>query len=274
MISNMFIYGLQLDIAWEDKAANYEKVRRLVERARPERGSLLVLPEMFATGFSMNVATIGEPEHGPTAAFLQDLARQHGLYVVGGFTVKQPGGRGLNQAIAIDPDGNEVARYSKVHPFSMGKEGQHYDGGRDPVLFDWAGIKVCPVICYDLRFPELFRAATRRGAEMFLVIANFPAAREAHWTTLLAARAIENQAYVLGVNRAGKDPWLAYPGRSMLVDPTGNAVADAGRDEGAVSAPVDRHAIDAWRSDFPVLTDMKDHLFPEPEPGAPRSPAE
>ncbi|HSI35394.1 MAG TPA: nitrilase-related carbon-nitrogen hydrolase, partial [Tepidisphaeraceae bacterium] len=119
----------------------------------------------------------------------------------------------------------------------------------------WAGLTVCPAVCYDLRFPEQFRAGVEAGAELFLVIANWPIKRENHWLTLLAARAIENQAYVLGVNRAGTDPTFTYGGRSILVDPHGVTRADAGIAESVLTADVDPTLVRQWRTDFPALRD-------------------
>jgi predicted amidohydrolase len=141
--------------------------------------------------------------------------------------------------------------------FSPGKEAIHYRGGERLVTFEWGGMKVCPFICYDLRFPEIFRMGMRMGAELFVVIANWPSLREKHWVTLLKARAIENQAYVAAVNRAGSDSWLPYPGRSMIVDPKGNVVVDAGAEERVISAEVDPEAVRAWRKEFAVLSDVR-----------------
>jgi len=116
---------------------------------------------------------------------------------------------------------------------------------------------VAPFICYDLRFPELFRMAVRQGAQLYVVIANWPASRVHHWVTLLQARAIENQAYVVGVNRCGSDPKVAYAGRSLVVSPRGVILADAGGGERVLSAELDLAALQAYRAEFPVLQDMR-----------------
>ena len=117
-------------------------------------------------------------------------------------------------------------------------------------------MKVVPFICYDLRFPEIFRTAVRQGAEMFVVIANWPNRREMHWVRLLEARAIENLAYVVGVNRTGKDPKLVYSGRTMIIDPHGTILVEAGDLEGVIAADIDPAAVRNWRRDFPALRDM------------------
>jgi predicted amidohydrolase len=255
----MNVVAVQLDIAWEDKSASFARVRRLLEANRPRPGALVVLPEMFSTGFSMNVAGIHEGTDRPAEAFLKDLAREFNVCALGGVVNVGPDGRGLNQALAFAPDGRELVRYDKIHPFTLGEEGKHYTGGQNVRLFDWQNVSVAPFVCYDLRFPELFRAAARRKAQLMAVIANWPYPRDTHWVTLLQARAIENQAYVVGVNRCGADPKHAYPGRSLIVDPHGKIIADAGKAECVISAEIDTQIVETWRRDFPALQDMKAH---------------
>jgi omega-amidase len=255
----MRVIGMQLDIVWEDKAATIDRARRLIDAARPRRGELVVLPEMFATGFSMDVATIAEGRERQAERFLESLAREYGVYALGGVVNVGADGKGRNQAVVHSPDGRELCRYDKNYPFTMGGESEHYGAGDRCEFFEWNGMKVSPLVCYDLRFPEPFRTAVRQGAQMFVVIASWPSYRTHHWTTLLAARAIENLAYVVGVNRCGRDPKHPYPGRSMIVDPHGTVLADAGEGESTVSADVDATVVDAWRLEFPALRDMKAH---------------
>ncbi|MGV3773129.1 MAG: carbon-nitrogen family hydrolase [Verrucomicrobiales bacterium] len=252
----MNIYCLQTNIVWEDKKANFAVVRQMIEAQKPLPGSLVVLPEMFAAGFSMNVSQIQEEPPCATEAFLAQIAREFRVTIVGGFIAKGVHGKGLNQSLAFNPDGKLLARYSKIHPFTLSKELQHYIRGEEIVMFEWQGLKVCPFICYDLRFPELFRSAVADGAEMFVVIANWPAKRINHWLTLLQARAIENLAFVVGVNRAGKDPNHTYPGRSVIVDPHGKVLMDAGEKEGIFTTMIDPQEAPQWRSEFPALEDM------------------
>jgi omega-amidase len=253
----MNIVCCQLDIVWEDKPTNHAKVRAMVERARPERESLVVLPEMFATGFSMNIDRIRDDQTRESQQFLGQLAREFGICIVAGIVTAAPDGRGRNEAVVISSSGQEVARYSKMHPFSYGGEAKHYESGRSPVLLQWRSFNVAPFICYDLRFPEVFRHAVRRGAQLFTVIANWPAARAEHWLALLRARAIENQAYVAGVNRCGSDPRLDYSGRTVIIDPRGDVLVDAGGEEGAISTELDLDSLLAWRQEFPALADIR-----------------
>jgi len=252
----MKVYCCQFEIAWENKAENFRKVRALLAAAKPEAGSLFVLQEMFSTGFSMNVAGIAEEASPGTEEFVREIATEHQLYVVAGVVRRNHEGRGLNQAIVISPEGKELARYSKIHPFTLGGELANYARGTQIEFFDWHGLKVAPFICYDLRFPELFRSAAAAKAEMLVVIAAWPNRREQHWVTLLQARAIENLAYVVGVNQTGKDPKFVYPGRSMVVDPHGKVLVDAGAAETIISAEIDPAEVRNWRRDFPALDDM------------------
>ena len=256
----MKIIGCQLDIQWEDKESNHTRVRQLLEEASPSPDSLIVLPEMFATGFSMNVKTIAENGNQPSQDFLSALASEFRAFVLGGIVVRGPDGRGLNQAVIYSPSGMEHARYSKMHPFSYAGETEHYAPGTGVKTFTCNSFVVAPFICYDLRFPEAFRAAVRQGAQVMAVIANWPAVREEHWLNLLKARAIENQAYVIGINRCGNDPNHAYSGRSQAISPSGEILSDAGSSQGWIRADFDIQELITYRSEFPALEDMRDDL--------------
>jgi predicted amidohydrolase len=258
------VLGVQLDIAWEDKAANCARAAELLERAAPPAGSLILLPEMFATGFTMDVSAAAEDASGPAHRLLAETARRYEAFALGGVVSRAEDGRGLNEGVAFGPDGAELARYAKMHPFTYAGEAEHYAAGERVVTFRWRDFTVAPLVCYDLRFPEAFRPAVRKGADLLVVIANWPRARAAHWRTLLAARAIENQAFVVGVNRVGRDPNNDYAGRSVVVAPTGETLADAGDAEGVLRAELDVAAVRSFRESFPALRDMRyDLLGPE-----------
>ncbi len=253
----MQVIACQTDIIWEDKRANHDKVRRMLADIAIEPGALIVLPEMFATGFSMNVASIAEGESRETERFLAALAQEKQAYVVGGVVNQSPNGMGRNEAVVFSPDGVEAARYHKIHPFSYGREIEFYEGGDAVVTFDWRGVTVAPFVCYDLRFPEVFRHAVLRGAKVMLVIACWPTAREAHWVKLLQARAIENICYIVAVNRCGQDPKLEYPGRSMIIDLKGDILADAGHEETVISEKLTMPSVETYRNQFPALKDIR-----------------
>ena len=254
----MNVVALQFDIAWEDKRANFDTVRNLLLQAAPATGSLVALPEMFATGFSMNVTKVADSYGGEVEKFLGELARQFKVWLVAGAAMKARDGRARNKALVFSPDGELVAFYAKMRPFTLGGEADHYTAGERPITFRWEGCTVAPFICYDLRFPELFRqAAADHQPELFVVIANFPEKRIQHWVTLLQARAIENQAYVVGVNRIGTDPYYTYPGRSLIISPQGAILADAGEKQGWISGELDVPALQKYREGLPFLKDLK-----------------
>jgi len=256
-IPPMRVYGCQFDLSWERPADNLRRARELLLVSRPEPGALVVLPELFATGFTMNAEALAEPAGGGTEQGLAAMAREFQVTVLGGVLGRGPGGRPRNLAVALSSEGRVLARYAKMQPFSPGGESQHYEAGEQAVLFPWAGFQVAPFICYDLRFPEIFRPAVRQGAQLLTVMANWPVSRIAHWTALLRARAIENQAYVVGVNRCGADPKLTYNGCSLVVGPTGDILAQAGDDETVLQADLDLAALLEYRKALPVLADMR-----------------
>ena len=251
----MKVHLVQLDSVWENHAANHSKASKLIADAHPQSGSLIILPEMFSTGFSMNLPVTAEPESGPTEKFLHEIATQYQSCVIGGVVTQTTGGLGRNQSLAIAPDGTLLARYTKNHPFSMGGECEVHVAGTSVSIFEWQGLRIAPLICYDLRFPELARDAVRAGAEVLIYIAAWPVKRIQHWITLLQARAIENLAYVIGVNRCGTDPQFTYTGRSLVVDPHGIIIADAAEQERVISAHIDPKIVHDWRAQFAALKD-------------------
>jgi len=251
----------QTNIVWEDREANFSRIRGLLSNAEIPAGSLVVLPEMFSTGFSMQVDKIAEGSPSAVEAFLVELAQEYGSAVMGGLVtrVAEGGGetKGRNELLAVGADGGKLARYQKIRTFRYTNEYEHYQRGTEVLTFEWGGLAICPLICYDLRFPELFRRGAAMGAQVFVVIASWPAVRVDHWLALLRARAIENQAYVVGVNRCGEDPNWEYPGASVVIDPHGKLVADAGSREGLTVAGLSVDVVEEWRREFPALMDLE-----------------
>jgi predicted amidohydrolase len=248
----------QLDSAWEDKPRNFARVRELARAAGT--ADWLILPEMFATGFSMNEAATVEPADGATVQYLTALAAEFQLGVVGTLIERGPGGA-CNTALVIDRSGRIRGRYAKVHPFRYALEDRHYAAGDGPVEIEVDGVKLAPFICYDLRFPELFRVASARGAELLVVVANWPASRIEHWTALLRARAIECQAFVAGVNRCGSGGGLGYPGRSTVIDPLGEVLWQSGDQESVDLVDIDLARVSQARESMAFLADMRAELY-------------
>ncbi|MCB1057179.1 MAG: carbon-nitrogen family hydrolase [Acidobacteria bacterium] len=254
------IAGLQTDIVWESPRQTFHLVRPMIERATASGARLVVLPEMFATGFSMDAETVAP--HGETVRdFLAETAKRSGVWLAGGYAEAGSGGSKPKNACSIfAPDGEEALRYHKIHPFSLAGEHLHFAGGTELPSVTIEGVRVTPLICYDLRFPEPFRIAAER-TDLFLVVANWPDARIDAWSTLLKARAIENQAFVLGVNRVGEGDGLAYSGRSALVDPSGYEVATAAHQPAVLRASVAPAAVRAHRERFSFLADRRPDVY-------------
>ncbi|VBB45059.1 Nitrilase/cyanide hydratase and apolipoprotein N-acyltransferase [uncultured Desulfatiglans sp.] len=252
----MKIAAAQIDIRWHDRPANYSAARRMADAAARAGADLFVLPEMFSTGFSMDTNATEEAPDGPTRAFLRTLARETGMHVAGGFVIKDGPGRPRNASLVTAPDGADLALYHKIHQIGILDEDRHYGPGARPAPFALPGFGAACLICYDLRFPELFR--TLAGAcTLFLVIASWPAARQSHWDVLLPARAVENQAYVVGVNRVGKGGGYAFSGGSAVISPNGETLARAGAEETLLLAEIDAGEVLNLRRSHPFLKDRK-----------------
>jgi len=247
----------QLDLAWEDKQSNYNKVRAHLDQAAPSPGDLIVLPELFDVGFSLNTGVARDD--GSTLAFLQAIANETGCTVHGARATMQDGQtHALNNATICAPNHEEpLCEYAKIHPFSYGRESESYDGGTEIKHYSWNELRICPAVCYDLRFPELFRRAAKDGAHAFVLGANWPSPRQMHWRSLNIARAIENLAFVIAVNRCGNDPHLPYSGGSIVIDPRGEILGELGPDEGVLSVEIDASVLHQWRTTFPALQDIR-----------------
>ena len=253
----MQIVVVQMDMAWQDKLTNHEKVRQLLADVTIDENALVILPEMFDTGFSMDLAETPQTDSRESEKFVRQLAADLGAAVLAGVTAPLLNGCSANEAVAFAPDGTELVRYHKMQPFTPSGEDEKYGAGSVHQIFSWQGIKISPLICYDLRFPEVFRPAALAGAELIPVIASWPQARSEHWVRLLQARAIENQAFTVGVNRCGTDPSFGYDGRSTAFDPQGVCLFEANGDEQVCIIDIDIDLVRNWRAQFPALRDCK-----------------
>ena len=249
---------LQLDIAWENVPANHRRAARLLEGAAAEGARLAVLPEMFSTGFSMDPARLAQAPGGESEAFLMAQAKSLDLWIIA--SIPQAGApRPRNMALVVSPEGT-AARYAKIHPFSYAGEHKHYEAGDRVVTVAIDGVRVTPFVCYDLRFPEPFRIAAA-DTDLFVVVANWPELRREHWRTLLRARAIENEAYVVGVNRVGDGDNLHYTGDSAAIAPLGETLVEGGDQEGVLLASIDPADVAKLRARFPALDDRRPSAY-------------
>lgn len=257
----MRLAALQLDCVWHDRKANYAKARALAREAVDRGADLVALPEMFATGFSMDTAVTAEPLDGPTPDFLRALARDLHVLVSGGFALKRPEDqRPQNVALSVGPDGRDLALYPKIHQIALLHEDNHYAPGDLPRPFPYKGTEIACFVCFDLRFPELFRTVVDTCG-LILVIASWPAPRQTHWDILLQARAVECQCVLLGVNRVGQGGGHRFTGGSAIYDPLGNALAKGGHEEACVVAEADLGQVRKVREAMPFLASRKAHLF-------------
>ncbi|MCA9214000.1 MAG: hypothetical protein KDB27_13100 [Planctomycetales bacterium] len=264
----MKIVAVQLNSVWENKPATHEKLRAILANDTITEESLIVFPEMFDTGFSMNTSATGQSSDLESERFLQEIAETYNSAVLAGVAAPTENGQSKNEAVAFAPDGTELVRYRKMQPFTLTGEDRHYGFGDQHRIFEWCGMKVSPFVCYDLRFPEVFRPAAQEGAELIVVMACWPAKRSEHWVRLLQARAIENQAYVVGVNRCGTEPKFVYDGRSAAFDPHGKALFEADEAEQVFHLDIDPNVVRDWRDEFPALRDMRQICAPRGEADA------
>ena len=253
----MKVAAVQHDICWEEPAATTEHLTPMIAGAAGTGARIIVLTEMYSTGFTMAPERVAEPPDGPSTAFLVDQAVRHGVWLAASVPTVDPAlPRPVNRLVLAGPDGRQH-HYDKIHPFSYGGEHEHYAAGSHFLSVDVEGLRVSCFVCYDLRFADEFWAVAR-DTDCYVVVANWPAARRHHWRSLLTARAIENQAYMVGVNRVGADGnGVAHVGDSMIVDPLGEALATGAGSEAILVADVDAAVVAGVRARFPFLADRR-----------------
>jgi predicted amidohydrolase len=248
--------AVQHDIVWEDREANFARLAPQVAGAVASGAEFVLLSETFSTGFSMTPG-IGEPEGGPSAQFLAGQAAEHGVWVAGSCPeISADDELPYNSLVIAGPDGT-VHRYRKLHPFTHAGEHERYRAGEKPVTVEIGGLRITPFICYDLRFADVFwRVAL--DTDVYLVTANWPSPRRHHWQTLLQARAIENQAYVVACNRVGTaGDGNEHVGDSRIVSPMGELLATAAGVETIVLADVDAAEVATTRDRLRFLADRR-----------------
>ena len=250
---------LQPNLVWEHPDTNLRSIEGLCSTVSST--DLIILPEMFSTGFSMQPENIFETMDGPTVKWMIALAKKHSSVITGSLIIKENSSF-FNRLIWASPDGS-TQTYDKKHLFSFAGENQHYSSGNSRVIFNLKGWKVCPLICYDLRFPVWSRNQNLNGLssdfeyDVLIYVANWPEARRKAWKTLLEARAHENQSYVIGVNRVGKDAnQINHSGGSCIISPKGETLLDFEvLEEGIKTIELDLNALESFRNKFGVWRD-------------------
>lgn len=253
---------IQMDIAFGNPSKNYQMASRLIEKAMAENPDIIVLPELWTTGYDLTrLDEIADRNAEQTIKFLQEETSRHKVHLVGG-SVANRVDRGVeNTLIIISKDGQPVQQYSKLHLFKLMDEHLYLEAGTEKGLFQLENQLFAGVICYDIRFPEWIRAHTAEGAAALFVVAEWPLQRLAHWRSLLIARAIENQCYVIACNRSGSDPNNRFAGHSMVIDPWGEVAAEAGENEEILSIEIDVDLVKDIRKQIPVFEDRKPQFY-------------
>lgn len=246
------ITTFQSYLFWENIDKNLQNLGLRLNSIR-EKTDLIILPEMFSTGFSMNPSKLAEEMGGKTMKWMHDQARKFDSVVTGSIIIKESD-KYYNRLIWMRPDGSHE-QYDKRHLFGFGEEDQHYTAGTKKLFVELNGWKICPVICYDLRFPVWLRN-NNEEYDLLLIVANWPERRSLHWRSLIPARAIENQSFVVAVNRVGHDGnEVFHSGDSMCIDPNGKVIYYKPNDEDLYTFTINKNDLIQARSNFPFLKD-------------------
>lgn len=254
----MIVGIAQIDIAWEKVNQNIIKIEDYIKKAAKDNVELILFPEMALTGFTMNInnLTLSEEE---IIKWAKKLAQNYNINIGLGFAIRVDE-KGKNIYTIVSNKGEILAKYSKIHPFSYGGEKEKFDSGDEISICRINEFKLSPFICYDLRFPEIFQIASKE-AQIITVAASWPDAREEHWITLLKARAIENQCYIIGINRIGFGGGLHYNGASIFVDPNGKILNDINDKEGLIIKELKMEKVKEIKSIFDIKFDRREKLY-------------
>jgi predicted amidohydrolase len=254
-MENLKVTIIQPDIIWENPGENLTNYANLIASAG--NTDLVILPEMFTTGFSMESEKLKESMTGQSVNWMQATAVYKNVAILGSLIIEDEG-KIYNRAIWVSPDGT-IFYYDKKHLFTMGKEHLHYSPGSQKNIIEYKGWRICPLICYDLRFPVWSR--NTENYDLLIYVANWPSARHHIWKSLLVARAVENQSYCIGVNRTGNDgSGLNYSGDSVLVDAKGIGTF-LGEQPSVQTFDLNYEELHTFRKNFPVLNDKDSFIF-------------
>lgn len=252
----MKVAAIQHDIVWADRDANFHHLEQLIRQAVQQGAEFVILSEMFSTGFVVDRDDIGEPTNGPSAQFLSRLATELNVWICGSCPeTENDDPRPFNSLVVAHPNGN-LDRYRKIHPFTYGGEDKHFRAGRDFLTVNIKDLRVSFFVCYDLRFADEFWTLAH-DTDLYVIPANWPESRREHWMSLLTARAIENQSFVVGCNRVGDGGGLHYSGDSRIIDPLGVVLARGDDTESILLADVDANHVAETRQRFPFLCDRR-----------------
>ncbi|WZL74602.1 carbon-nitrogen family hydrolase [Clostridiaceae bacterium 35-E11] len=253
---------IQMNIVFGNTEVNRTRVMEMIHKAAKDKPDVIVLPEMWNTSFSLkDIHAIADKEGEPTKTFICDLAKKYQINIVAGSIADKYDEDIYNRLYVVDRGGNVIAHYDKVHLVRHAGEQEYIKPGVEATVFNIDGIKCGAVLCYDLRFPELARTMALKGAKVLFVPAQWFETRIDHWKTLTTARAIENQMYVVAVNRIGNEFQAIFPGNSMVIDPWGKIVAQAGNEEKILTAEMDINLVDRVRKKITCFLDRNVNVY-------------
>jgi len=255
---------LQMHIDAGNPEANFTKLAGMLEEAVSQavKPDVIMFPEMWNTGYALTeIQSIADKNGDRTKAFLSEFCKKHQVHIIGGSIAELKEDKVLNTIYAFDRDGNVIADYSKIHLFRLMEEEKYLAAGDKPGKLEIEGAGAGMMICYDIRFPELARKLALEGAKLLFVPAEWPHPRFHHWRTLLTARAIENQMFVIACNRMGSSGDTHFFGHSLVLDPWGETIAEAGEEETILYADIDLALVDAVRSKIPVFEDRRPSIY-------------
>lgn len=264
MNNKMRIALLQMDIEAGNPEANFAKLAAMLEEAvsHEQKPDLIMFPEMWNTGYALTkIQSIADQEGERTKTFLSDFSKKHCVNIIGGSIAELRSEQVLNTIYAFDREGKVIADYSKIHLFRLMEEEKYLTAGDKLGKLEIEGTQAGMMICYDIRFPELARKLALEGAKLLFVPAEWPHPRLHHWKTLLTARAIENQMFVIACNRMGISGNSHFFGHSIILDPWGETIAEAGEEETILYADIDLSLVDAVRSKIPVFEDRRPTIY-------------
>jgi predicted amidohydrolase len=244
---------IQSDIIWEDRISNLKNYQEKLNQI--ESTDLIILPEMFTTGFSMSPKGISESMNGETIQWMKANASKMNSAICGSIIIEEDG-KYFNRFIWVSPDGS-IHHYDKRHLFSFAGENKNYTPGDEKIIIEYKGWKICPLICYDLRFPVWSRNS--EDYDLLIYVANWPDKRKSAWKSLLTARAIENQCYVIGVNRVGEDSKNYYSGDSSLINALGETLYTNSHIEEIYSTTISKYDLNKVRTQLPFLNDKDNY---------------
>ncbi len=251
-----------MNIAFGDPTKNMLEAEKLIAQAIEQQTDVIVLPELWTTGYDLTrLDELADSNAASSTSFLQKMAQKYQVHIIGGSIANKTDDGIYNTLLVVNKKGEKIHEYSKLHLFQLMDEHLFLKSGKEKGLFTLEDHSFASMICYDIRFPEWIRAHTTKGAEAIFVVAEWPLPRLEHWKALLIARAIENQCYIIACNRAGDDPNNTFAGHSIIIDPWGEIITEAGVEQEILHGEIDLSKVKEVRKMIPIFADRKPEYY-------------